>query len=172
MKILQQKEEYLVETIRNGIALNPLVSIRKMQELVEHNTGRSISDKYVSKLMYKVRKGAVIESDRKKLNIRLTEVRERYRVLMDYLTKVVYWKYDFYTDYGIAEPEQKEKLCAIKLLAQMELALFKAELDAGMFQNRQLAIEEMLKQGVLPNELHEQIIGVFRTWKLGAIKNY
>ena len=66
------------------------------------------------------------------------------------------------------KPTEKERQSAIRLLAQIELALFRTELDIGMFEDRQLAISEMLKQGMLPTELHEQIIGVFRTWKLGS----
>jgi hypothetical protein len=68
-------------------------------------------------------------------------------------------------DHGIRHPSTKERLAAMKLQAQLELALFKAELDAGMFENKQIAINEMLQQGVLPTELREQVIGVFRTWR-------
>ena len=115
--------------------------------------------------MLKVRRQAIIESDRKKINERLAEVRERYRMLMDHLSRIIYWKYEFLKDYGIDYPTFKERLAAIKLLAQMESALFRTELAAGMYEDKQVAIEEMLQQGMLPTELREQVIGVFRTWK-------
>jgi len=169
MKILPEKEEFLKNTIRNAIAVNPLVSIRRMQEIVECNTGRSISDKYASKLMHKIRRQAVIQSDRKQMNERLAEIRERFRVLTDDLFRTIYWKPEFIKQYGISCPSYKERLAAMKLLAQLDLALFHAELDAGMFENRQIAIGDMLRQGVLPNELREQVIGIFRTWKLVPI---
>lgn len=165
MKMLPEKEEILKTTIRNVIALNPLVSIRKMQELVEHNTGHSISDKYLSRLMQKIRRKAIIESDRKKISERLSEVREKYRVLMEDLARTIYWKPEFLNQYGTQAPSNKERIMAMKLLAQMELALFKVELDVGTFENRQLAVSEMLQQGILPAELHEQVIGVFRSWR-------
>ncbi|MCX6737876.1 MAG: hypothetical protein NTY11_00395 [Candidatus Parcubacteria bacterium] len=166
MKILPEKEEFLQNTIRNAIAVNPLVSIRRMQEIVEYNTGRSISDKYTSKLMHKIRRRAVIQSDRKQMNERLAEIRERFRVITDDLFRTIYWNPDFLKQYGLVHPSYKERLAAMKLLAQLDLALFHAELDAGMFENRQTAIADMLQQGVLPNELREQVVGVFRTWKL------
>ena len=131
---------------------------------MEHNTGRSISDKYVAKLMLKVRRQAVVQSDRKKMNERLAEVRERYRLLMEDLGRTIYWQPDFLQKYRLHCPSFKERLAAMKLLAQLEIALFKAELDAGMFENRQLALEEMLRQGVLPVELREQVVGVFKSW--------
>lgn len=170
MKILPEKEEFLRNTIRDAIAANPLVTIRRMQEIVEQNTGRAISDKYVARLMHKIRRQAVIQSDRKKMNERLAEVRERYRLLMDDLMRTVYWKPEFLEMYALQPPSFKERLAAMKLLAQMELALFRAELDAGLFENRQTAIYEMLQQGVLPTELREQVIGAFRTWKLTPVQ--
>ena len=86
---------------------------------------------------------------------------------MDHLNKVVYWQYEFLKDYGIEYPTFKEKITAIKLLAQLESTLFRTELAAGVFEDKQAAIEEMLQQGMLPTELREQVIAVFRTWKLG-----
>lgn len=168
MKMILEKENFLKSNIRDIIAVNPLVSIRKVQELVEHNTGRPISDKYTSKLMYKIRREAVIQSDRKKMNERLAEVRELYRVLMDDLKRRIYWKPEFSQQYGLVYPSFKERIACMKLLGQMELALFRAELDVGMFENKQLALDEMLQRGVLPGELSERVVGVFRSWKLGV----
>ena len=155
--------------IRDCMAVNPMVSIRGMQRIVEKNTGRSISDKYTSKLMHKIRRRAVIQSDRKKMNERLAEVRERYRVLVQDLSRIIYWEREYLKDYGLRSPKLNERLAAMKLQAQLELALFKAELDAGMFENKQMAINEMLQQGVLPTELREQVIGVFRSWKFQPV---
>ena len=166
MKIHPEKEEFLKNTIRDCMAVNPLVSIRRMQELVEANTGQSISDKYVARLMQKIRRQAVVQSDRKKMNERLSEVRERYRVLMQDLSRTVYWKYEYLKVYGMQQPNFKERLAAMKLLAQLDAALFRVELDAGVFEDRQLAIQEMLQQGILPTVLQERVVGVFRTWKL------
>ncbi len=171
MKIILEKENFLKSNVRDIIAINPLVSIRKMQEMVERNTGRPISDKYVVKLMHKVRREALIQSDRKKLNVRLAEVRERYRVLMENLNRTIYWKRQYFQDYGLDEPTYAERLQAIKLIAKLDLDLFKAELSAGMFEDRRIAVEEMLQQGVLPTELREQVVGVFRTWKYQTPKN-
>jgi len=165
MKILREKEEYLFRIIRDHLALNPLASIRGMQKMVQETTGHSISDKYVSRLMQKMRRRAVVESDRKKLNESFAEVREKYRVLSENLMRTIYWNWESLNVYGIQKPKEKERQSAIRLLAQMQLALFKTELDIGMFEDRQLAISEMLKQGMLPTELHEQIVGVFRAWK-------
>jgi len=162
MKMLEEKEEMLKKTIRNAMAVNPFISIRGTQALVEHNTGRSISDKYVSRLMQKIRKQAVIQSDRKQMNERLAEVRERFRILTEYLYRIVYWKYEYLKDYGVEMPKYKDKLAAMKLLAQLELALFRAELQAGAFEDQKGAMIEM----------REQVVGISRTMTLRPRRQY
>lgn len=170
MKILTEKETELKNMIRDAIAINPSVSIRGMQRIIEHNTERTISDKYVSKLMYKLRREAVVQSDRKKLNERLAEVRERFRVIMHNLNMTIYWKTDFARTYGIDRPTFKEKLAAMKLLAHLETQLFRAEMAAGMYEDRKLAVEEMLKEGILPIELREQFVAVYKSWMVYSYK--
>lgn len=162
MKVAAHKEDILKGQVRDIIAINPLVSIRRMQELVENNTGRKLSDKYTAKLMYKVRREAVVQSDRKKLNDRLAEVRERHRVLIRDLSRSIYWKPEYLLEHGIQQPSFKEQLAAMKLQAHLEVSLFKAEIAAGMFEDRRTAIEDMLKEGILPTEIREQIITIFR----------
>ena len=134
MKIIKEKEDILKRTVRDAMAINPLVSIRKMQDIVKVQNEQSISDKYTSKLMKKVRGQVIIESDHKKINERLAEVRERYRTNIEYLTRCIYWKWEYLEMYGIQEPTLKEKLNAIKLQTKLEDDLFKSEIYAGMFE--------------------------------------
>jgi hypothetical protein len=170
MRMILEKENYLKGMVRDIVAVNPLVSIRGMQDLIKNNTGHTISKNYASQLINKVRRQAVIESDRKKMNERLAEMRERHRVRMQYLERLIYWKPKYYREYGMNEPSPKEKMMAIKLQAHLDTSLFKAELTAGMFEDKRNAIAEMLKQGILPTELNEQIVGVFRSWKMGPTR--
>jgi hypothetical protein len=169
MKILPEKEEFLMNSVRNAIAVNPLVSVRRMQEIVEKNTGRLLSDKYTAKLMKKLRRRAIIESDRKQVNERLSEVRERFRVLTDDLMRIIYWTPEIAKIYGQPCPSFKERIAAMKLLAQLDLAIFKAELDIGMFKNGQTGVSYLLRQGVAPTEMQEQLTKASRTWKLTPV---
>lgn len=151
MKMILEKENFLKNNIRDLIAVNPLASIRGIQKNIKERTGHSISDKYVSKLIYQIRKKAIIESDRKELNERLSEVRERYRILSKNLLATIYWNWESLELHGIQRPKEKDRQSAIKLLAQMELALFKMELDVGTFENSQSSIKELLQQGSIIN---------------------
>lgn len=134
--------------IRDIVAVNPLVSVMGIQGLVKNNTGYPISKNYAAKLIGKVRKQAVIESDRKKMNERLAEVRERFRVLTQYLSRVQYWKPEYQRDYGMPEPAFKEILSAIKLNSQLELTLLKAESIIGLFENKGVKMELIRTQSM------------------------
>lgn len=154
MKMILEKENFLKNNIRDLIVINPLASIRGIQKNIKERTGHSISDKYVSKLMYKIRKKAIVESDRKELNERLSEVRERYRVLFENLMRTIYWNWESLEMCGIQKPNEKQRQSAIRLLAQMELALFRMELDVGVFENRQFLINKIPEQKILITELN------------------
>ena len=166
MKISAHREGYLREQIREMVALNPMITIRGLQKLLEHNTGRPISDKYLTCLLRKVRREAVVQSDRQKLQPRIVEVRERHNALRSQLYRIAYWTPRNYQTYGIPKPKSSERINAIRVIAQMDIALLKAELDVGAFEDRRMALEEMLRAGLLAQELHEQVVGVFRTYKL------
>lgn len=167
MKILPQQEAHLRETIRDALALDPLMTVRRLQVIVKSNTRRTISDKYLMKLLHKVRREIVIQSDNKKLTARLAEVRERHATLRKQLLRIAYWSPVGSADHGITRPRASEQINAIKTVVQMDLDLLKTELEIGIYEDRRTALEEMLREGLLPQELHEQVVGVFRTWKLG-----
>ena len=105
-------------------------------------------------------------SDNSRLTKRFIEVDERYTALRKQLYRIAYWTPTHLPTYGIQRPKNSERINAIRTIAQMDLALLKTELDVGLFEDKRAALEEMLRQGLLPQELHEQIVGVFRTWKL------
>jgi len=134
MKILPENEELMRRTVRNALAILPMTSIRRMQELVEKNTGRPISDKYAAKLMHKVKRQAIVESDRSQINVRLAEMKEPFRMSSEQLTRTIYWRREFLNEFGIRQPDWKERNAAIKLMAQLDIALLKAEMMAGVFE--------------------------------------
>ena len=176
MKILPEQEEWLRKNIRDALALNPLVTVRGIQQHIKIQTDRTISDKYVMKLLFKVRREVIIQSDRTALRARLVEVKERCRMMTEQLNRIIYWPVPWsentstYISSPLSKPSATERIAAVKTIAQIEIALMKAELDIGLFEDRRSAIEEMLREGLLPPELHEEIILIFRRWKTRETK--
>lgn len=139
MKIIPQKEEILKRTVREALAIDPLMSVRGLQRHFEYTHRKPISDKYASKLMRKVRNQVIAESDRKRMNERLAEVREKYRINMEYLARVIYWDNDnSLMKYGIDYPNLKERMAAVKLQCKLDADLFRLEMFAGMFENKRI----------------------------------
>jgi hypothetical protein len=137
MKILSPKRQFLQTAVRNIVAANPLVPIRRVQELVRQRTDRSISKNFASRLMDEVRDQAINESNQKEVNERVSELRERHRILIEYLTRVQNWQPDYVWEYGMRnEPTLRERMAAIKLISQLELTLFKAESITGLFERK------------------------------------
>jgi hypothetical protein len=166
MKISDYREGHLREQVREIIALNPMVTIRGLQRILQHNTGHSISDKYAARLLRKVHRTAVVQADHQKLSSRILEVRERNIALRNQLYRIAYWTPQNFSLYGIPKPKSSERINAIRTIAQLDLALLKAELDVGMYENRQAAIGEVLREGLLPQEVHEEVVAVFRRHRL------
>ena len=167
MRKLPEQEEYLRRNVRDAIALDPLISVRALQRQVQRQTGHSISDKYLTKLRCKVRREVIIESDRKALHERFTEVKERYRVMIDRLSLLVIWKFPDSIKAGLTKPTNQEIISAARTIAQMELALMKAELDIGVFEDRRNVVGDILRKRLLPVELREEIYLALRKWKIG-----
>jgi hypothetical protein len=136
MKIRPEQEVALRDMIRETAALDPRVSIRRLQAVIEQNTGHSISDKYVMKLLGKVRHEMIVQTDRGHLVDRCAEIRERNAALRKHLYRIIYWKPAHLRDYGIERPTSNERVHAIKTVAQMDLALMKTELYVGLFEDK------------------------------------
>ncbi|MDB5238268.1 MAG: hypothetical protein JWM46_538 [Candidatus Kaiserbacteria bacterium] len=128
MKVLPQQRHFLSGIISEALANDPLVSIRSMQTIIKDSTGRSISDKYVARIMNENRitltQGL---ADRPRVEERIAEVRKQYQKFIKDLTTIAYKGRDI----GF-----KDRLAAIKLVAQLEVALLRAELQTGVFENR------------------------------------
>ena len=151
--------------IRDALALDPMISIRALQKTVVYNTKRPIGDKYLMRLLGKIRGEVLAQADRQQMSERITELRERFRVLRKELYKIIYWEARYFPELGIQRPTNQERMNAMRSVAQMDVALIKTEADLGAFRKKGSPIEEIINDPGLPSELHEQFIGIFRQWK-------
>ncbi len=144
MKIQQEKREILKTLVRDIIAYDPLISIRRAQEIIESRE-YTIGNKFLSRLMTEVRQEARVYSDSKEIGSRLTEVRERFRLLIKQLGRIAYWDVEIGMTYKISEPTNAERYRAIKLIGQLELSLLRTEFALGLFGNMKVAKVELSK---------------------------
>ena len=132
MKILPEQKQHIVQVVREVIAADPLVSIRRMQQRVETQTGRSISDKYLTHLLGEIRQEAVAKSDPNKIKARMEVMRARYKPLATNLLTIA-WSREGVT--------HKDRLAMIKTAAHLDMMLLRAEGYTGAFDKQGTAFE-------------------------------
>jgi hypothetical protein len=132
MKVLAEQKNHIVQAVRETLAADPLISIRRMQQMVEIQTGRSVSDKYLSKLLVDIRQDAVANSDPNKVRARMEAMRARYEPLTKNLLTIAW------STKGVAF---KERLATIKTAAHLDLMLLRAEIYTGAFDKQGAVVE-------------------------------
>ncbi len=124
-KVTDDKEAHLHRIIRDAMAIDPLISLRSLQSIIEKKINRKIEIHYISKLVKKVNGQLTIVADREKVEIRVSQLRERNRILIDELFRIAYP-----TTRPVAD---KDRLKAIELIAKIEHNQAKLEMDFGLF---------------------------------------
>jgi len=83
MKVTDIQEDALRRTIRDARALDPLITLRTLQRVVEEKTGRSIGIHYVMKLVKKVDGEIKVRPDTEKIEARVAQMRENNRIVRE-----------------------------------------------------------------------------------------
>src|ERR1700691_75020 len=91
MRILPPFEERIRHSIRDELAKKPTITMTALKEQLEHEYGRDFHFSYLRKLVGKVRNEISYEIDSAKIEPRVAEFRENYRVMREELLKIVYW---------------------------------------------------------------------------------
>ena len=170
MKKRNEAEETIKILIRDQVAINPIVSVRKVQ-LALHESGfqtyqgKPLDWYYIAKLVQKIQRENIATLKYKDKVARLSILLERYRVISDKLLRVVF--YDYYsTDEKVPVPSYHEQIMAANMLMRWDLALFYAENEAGVFQLKNEGDNPRNKP--LDPEVKAKIMKAFENW--GFIK--
>ena len=159
-------EENIKIIIRDQIAINPIVSVRKVQMALHENgfqtyQGKPLDWHYIAKLIKKIHNENIATLKFHDKSARLIILRERYRVITDKLLKILF--YDSYeTDPETPVPSYNEQIMAANMLMRWEFALFAAEKDAGVF-DLQVVNEDQRNRPIDP-ETKAKIMLAFRNF--------
>lgn len=139
--------------------------MRQLQDILDRRGFKIASLHYIAKLKDKVHKESLTEIDRAKIAPRISETRERYRLIFNQLNKIAFWSPD--PTNPQMPPSYKDQIAALRALGQMDLALLNSEMDAGIFTRHIGTIEEQRRFVPLPPEQVDLIMGAFRAWGIG-----
>jgi hypothetical protein len=140
MRKTAEVEHQLKLAIRDIVARNPLVSVAALQrDLAERgfktNQGNTLDWYYVAKVVRKLNREKALAVDTQKIGERLAITKERYRVIIEKLWRIIDWKPE-YMEQGIAMPVTGEIVRAADTIIKLDLAILKAEMDAGIFDRK------------------------------------
>ena len=168
MRKLPEQEERIRRAIRDILAIDPLISDRKLPDvLLERGfrTGNNsaLDRHYIARLKKKIHAQAVREADNQLLGSRIVEFKEKNRLVFDRLVRIAFYTEDLQKQVNIA-PTYMEQIAALNSIVKLDLAVFHAELGAKVFEKHIKLIEKEKRFVPLPVELKEQMMRAFKNW--------
>ncbi len=148
--------------------VDPLISIAKLQDTLFEKGYRSANGtildwRYIQKLKQKVHRATIEQTDRTKVSERMTEMKERYRLMLERLMRIVYYNDEMKKE-GFNPPSIREQINAINSIIRLDVTLFNSELDAGLFERHLGTLEVEQRNRPLPPELKAVMLKAFVNW--------
>jgi hypothetical protein len=165
MRVSPIFEDKIRAEIRNEMARKPTLSVSGIREHIEKVFGRGFDYTYVHKLTGKVRNQISYEIDTAKIQPRLAELRENYRIMREELLKIVHWTPDDHRE-GMPKPLARDRVEAAKSVVAMDLAILQAEAAAGLYKK---PIEEIVKTIHYEPLSGEIRVAVIAAWARGRL---
>lgn len=172
-KIDESKEAEIKREIKIAMAIDPLISSRRLQKrlwergMYASTAGRQVDINYILKLVRKINAEAKNEIRNEEIENRMSETRERFKVIFDRLFKIAFWEWDYLHE-GIAMPEVKDQIKAMETIMKMDIALIEAEMDAGIFKRNLGTLELESRNRQVTPERKQAIRVAMRNWGLFA----
>jgi hypothetical protein len=157
MRIVPEVEAQIRRVIRDARAKDPLITVGRIERLLEQEFNRGFSYQYVAKVVEKVEREAMVEIDRTKIEQRLKFTRENYRMMREELLKIVYWTPEHGTP-GVPKPLAKDRVEAAKVVVMLDLAILNAEAAAGMYKKPIDVLAREVHYEPLPGEVRAVVI--------------
>jgi len=170
MRKTAETEHQLKLSIRNILARDPLTSVQKLQRDLQQKgfktaAGNPLDWHYVSKLVRKLAREAAFAVDEQKIGERLAITKESYRLMVERLWRIIDYKWEYLEQFGLYPPKTDEIIKAINTLMKLDLAILKAEMDAGIFERKIGTVDvNMYRAAPIDPEQADAIIAAFKNW--------
>ena len=167
MRLSNDTKTRVKRIIRDAVALHPMISLRELQQVLSNRKISIGNLNSLSKLRKEITEEALSEVDEKAMNEKIALVKERNRVIVEKLFRIAFWDGD-HAEPGTCPPSYSEQIAAMTTIVKMDIAMFRAELDSGMFKKKPLTEKEILKlrNKPLPQEYKESMEQAMRNFGL------
>ncbi len=161
-KLSHHQETSIRRTIRDAYAIDPLMDQTKLLDLLEKKFNHRFDHRYIARLKKKVDGEATPRLDRQKIEPRLRQVRETYRIAKENLLRIAYGE----TDGTRRPPADKDRIGAWRAIAMMEKLQLDAEIDLRIYDQ---GAPDMLRDAdfrarPMPPETLAAISQTFQAW--------
>lgn len=160
MKKKTEMEVILKDAIRDHLALNPFISVRKMSVQLHLHGYHSASDgimdwHYISRLMKEVRIENVAKLSPENRIERLVALKERHRVLTSLLLPIAKGERSIYYD-KIVEPTFRDQIAAANTILKWDKELLFAESQLNLLNRTQSIEKKRTRAMVLIDQVSEK----------------
>ncbi len=132
-KILKPAEEKIMRAVRDAIVIDPLISLRSLQDALEKKGMRIANLHYLSRIIWKINGDLARQVDRQQMSGRIAQLKERQRIVVDRLVRIAFYTDDLKKE-GMPPPSYKDQIAALNSIIKLDLAILGAEMDAGIFE--------------------------------------
>jgi hypothetical protein len=156
--------------IRDILARDPLTSVQKLQRDLKDRgfqtaAGNTLDWHYVAKVVRKLGREAAFAVDQQKIQDRLAITKERYRLMVERLWRIIDYKWEYLEKFALYPPKTDEIIKAINTLMKLDLAILKAEMDAGIFERKLGTVDlNVYRSQPLDAETADRITDAFKRW--------
>jgi len=154
--------------IRDSIAIDPLISVSRLQDVLFNKGFKSANNQvltwhYIAKLVRKINREASERADRQKVTERLSQSKERYRLVFDRLMRIAFYTEDLKKE-GMPPPSYRDQISALNSIVRLDIAILNAEMDAGIFERHIGTLEVDKRNKPIPKEVKERIRQAMINW--------
>lgn len=167
-KVPNEKESEIKLAIRDALVLDPLISLRRLQKVLQEKrfttaSGTPLDKDYINRLIRKLTRENAEKVNRQEVAGRIAELKERYRLLYDKLLRIAFFDYEK-IEPGAPIPKHKDQIAAINTIIKWDLAILQAEMDAGIFERKLGTLEVEKRSQPLNDEQKASILNALTRW--------
>lgn len=164
---MKSEQEIIIRrTIRDALAIDPLISERKLLETLDARGIKLGRDRnYLRRMRDKALKEAAKESSITALESRMAEVRDRARLIKQELIRIGFGEKS--TDPSVLPPLPRDRVNALKAIVDIDLRLMKSEITVGLYRKATGALDDDARNIPIGSEAASEILEAMMAWGIG-----
>ena len=161
-KITHHQEETIRRAVRDAYAIDPIISRKRVIEILERRFNKSFDPRYVERIIKKVNGEAAIRLDQMKVEKALAEIRETNRIIKEKLMVVALGQ--SVGDRPI--PTYTEMTAASRAIGILMKLQLDAAIDLGIYDKGISTVDAEFRFKPIPEEIRAQMVITARMWRL------